>query len=121
MSISSTMTYAKRYVDVLGKRMAYVEAGTGDPIIFFHGNITSSYMWRNVIPHVEHLGRCVAIDNIGQGDSDKIPGSMYRLEDHQPFVDALLDDVGRLEAELGRRPADNRFEGNSNPVDRLAA
>jgi haloalkane dehalogenase len=94
VSISSTMSYPKRYAEVLGKRMAYVEAGTGDPILFFHGNITSSYMWRNVIPHVEHLGRCIAIDNIGQGDSDKLPGSMYRLEDHQPFTDALLDALG---------------------------
>ena len=88
------MTYEKRYASVLGHSMAYVEVGSGDPIIFFHGNITSSYMWRNVIPHVAHLGRCIAIDNIGQGDSDKLAGSMYRLADHQPFVDGLLDSLG---------------------------
>lgn len=72
------MRYEKKFVEVLGKRMAFVEAGEGAPIVFFHGNITSSYMWRNVIPHLEGLGRCVAIDNIGQGDSDKLEGSMYR-------------------------------------------
>lgn len=94
MEIASSSRYSKRFADVLGRRMAYVEAGTGDPIVFLHGNITSSYMWRNVMPHVEHLGRCIAIDNIGQGDSDKIAGSMYRLTDHQRHVSALLDELG---------------------------
>jgi len=74
--------------------MAYVDVGRGDPIVFFHGNITSSYMWRNVIPHVADLGRCIAVDNIGQGDSDKIPGSMYRLADHQPYIDGLMEALG---------------------------
>ncbi len=77
--------------------MAYVEAGEGDPIVFFHGNITSSYMWRNVIPHVEGLGRCIAIDNIGQGDSEKLSGSNYRLVDHQPYTNALMDALGVTE------------------------
>ncbi len=94
--IEPKMKYEKKRVEVNGKQMAYVDVGEGDPIIFFHGNITSSYMWRNVIPHVAGLGRCIAIDNIGQGDSDKLEGSMYRLADHQPFTDGLLDalDVG---------------------------
>ncbi len=93
-AIEPRMRYEKRFVEVLGKRMAYVEAGEGAPIVFFHGNVTSSYMWRNVIPHVEGLGRCVAVDNVGQGDSDKLEGSMYRLADHQPFTNALLDALG---------------------------
>ena len=88
------MRYDKKYVEVDGSRMAYVEAGEGDPIVFFHGNITSSFMWRNVIPHVESLGRCIAIDNIGQGDSDKLEGSQYRLVDHQPFTDGILAALG---------------------------
>lgn len=92
--IEPRMRYEKRFVEVLGKRMAFVEAGEGAPIVFFHGNVTSSYMWRNVIPHLEGLCRCVAIDNIGQGDSDKLEGSMYRLADHQPFTNALLDALG---------------------------
>ena len=92
--IEPRMRYEKKFVKVLGRKMAYVEAGEGDAIVFFHGNITSSYMWRNVIPHVEGLGRCIAIDNIGQGDSEKLPDSMYRLVDHQPFTNALMDALG---------------------------
>lgn len=93
------MRYKKRYANILGKKMAYVDTGeddtTGSPVIVFcHGNITSSYMWRNIIPHVENQVRCVAIDNIGQGDSDKLdhsgPGS-YRLVEHQRYFDAILD------------------------------
>ncbi len=77
-AIDSRMRHPKKFTDVLGKKMAYVEAGEGDPIVFLHGNITSSYMWRNIIPHLEGLGRCIAVDNIGQGDSEKLDGSMYR-------------------------------------------
>ncbi len=88
------MKYEKKRVEVNGKNMAYVDTGEGDPIVFFHGNITSSYMWRNVIPHVEGLARCIAIDNIGQGDSDKLKGSMYRLKDHQPFTNGLMETLG---------------------------
>ena len=65
----------KKFVEVLGRRMAYVEMGAGDPIIFQHGNPTSSYLWRNVMPHCAGLGRCIAVDLIGMGDSDKLPGS----------------------------------------------
>ncbi len=74
--------------------MAYVEVGHGDPIVFLHGNPTSSYLWRNVIPHLEALGRCIAPDLIGMGDSDKLvpsgPGR-YRFVEHQQYLDALLD------------------------------
>ena len=89
------MRYQKRYVTVHGKRMAYVDTGgTGDPILFLHGNITQSYMWRNILPHVEPLARCIAVDNIGQGDSEKLdnsgPGS-YRLAEHQHYIDGFLD------------------------------
>ncbi|MEE9256666.1 MAG: haloalkane dehalogenase [bacterium] len=92
--INPKMKYEKKFAEVLGKKMTYVEAGEGDPIVFFHGNITSSYMWRNIIPHVEGLGRCIAIDNIGQGDSDKLEGSMYRLADHQPYTNGLMEALG---------------------------
>ncbi len=90
-AIDSRMRHPKKFTDVLGKKMAYVEAGEGDPIVFLHGNITSSYMWRNIIPHLEGLGRCIAVDNIGQGDSEKLDGSMYRLADHQAYVDGILE------------------------------
>jgi haloalkane dehalogenase len=93
-SPNPTMRYVKRHATVLGKRMAYVEAGQGDPIVFLHGNVTSSFMWRNVMPHLESVGRCVAIDNIGQGDSEKLAGSgpgSYRLAEHQRYIDGLLE------------------------------
>lgn len=100
--IESTMRYQKRRVIVHGKRMAYVDTGgSGDPILFLHGNITQSYMWRNIIPHVEPLARCIAVDNIGQGDSEKLedsgPGS-YRLAAHQRYIDGFIDQM-----ELGNR------------------
>jgi alpha/beta hydrolase fold len=74
--------------------MAYVETGQGDPIVLLHGNPTSSYLWRNVMPHLEHLGRCVAPDLIGMGDSEKLPNSgpgSYRFVEHRRYLDALLD------------------------------
>jgi len=95
--ISSDERYTKQYAEVNGARIAYVEAGTGDPIVFLHGNPTSSYLWRNVMPHVEGLGRCIAPDLIGMGDSDKLPNSgpeSYRLAEHQTYLDGLLDSLG---------------------------
>ena len=92
--ISSNERYPKKFTEVSGARMAYVEAGTGDPIIFLHGNPTSSYLWRNVMPHAETLGRCIAPDLIGMGDSDKLANSgpkSYRLAEHQSYLDGLLD------------------------------
>ena len=87
----------KQYATVHGKRMAYYEAGEGDPILFLHGNPTSSYLWRNIIPHVADLGRVIAPDLIGMGDSDKLddvgPRS-YRFVDHRRYLDGLLDQLG---------------------------
>jgi haloalkane dehalogenase len=74
--------------------MAYVEVGSGDPIVFLHGNPTSSYLWRNVIPHLEAAGRCIAPDLIGQGDSDKLSKSgpdRYRFVEHRSYLDELLE------------------------------
>ena len=87
----------KRTVEVLGKHMAYVEAGRGDPVVFLHGNPTSSYLWRNVMPHVVPLGRCIALDLIGMGDSDKLddPGpERYRFVEHRQYLDAALAALG---------------------------
>jgi haloalkane dehalogenase len=77
--------------------MAYVETGSGDPIVFLHGNPTSSYLWRNVIPHLEGLGRCIAPDLIGMGDSDKLEPSgphRYRFVEHRQYLDELLATLG---------------------------
>lgn len=88
----------KQRIEVLDSQMAYIDAGEGDPIVFLHGNPTSSYLWRNVIPHVIGLGRCVAPDLIGMGDSDKVPGLEYRFVDHRRYLDAFLDAIGVEEA-----------------------
>jgi haloalkane dehalogenase len=77
--------------------MAYVEVGEGDPIVLLHGNPTSSYLWRNILPYLQPLGRCIAPDLIGMGDSDKLPNSgpgSYRFVEHRRYLDALLDDLG---------------------------
>ncbi len=90
-------TSSKKYVEVLGKRMAYIEAGEGDPIVFLHGNPTSSYLWRKVIPPVAGQGRCLAPDLIGMGDSDKLDSSgagSYRFVEHRQYVDGWLEAVG---------------------------
>ncbi len=95
--ISADERYQKRHATVNGHAMAYVEAGGGDPIVFLHGNPTSSYLWRNVMPHLEALGRCIAPDLIGMGDSDKLEPSgpdRYTLAEHQRFLDGFLDAVG---------------------------
>ena len=88
---------SKKKITVNGKQMAYVEMGQGDPIVFLHGNPTSSYLWRNIMPHVEHLGRCIAIDLIGMGDSDKLEGSgpdRYTFSEHYEYFSAALAILG---------------------------
>ncbi len=90
----------KQNREVLGRTMAYVEVGTGDPIVLLHGNPTSSYLWRNIIPYVQELGRCIAPDLIGMGDSDKLPDSgprSYTFVEHRRFLDALLESLGVIE------------------------
>ena len=92
--ISATFPYQKQRRRVLGREMAYVEVGQGDPIVLLHGNPTSSYLWRNVLPHLQPLGRCIAPDLIGMGDSDKLPNSgpgSYRFVEHRRYLDALLE------------------------------
>lgn len=77
-----------------GESMAYVDVGNGEPVVFLHGNPTSSYLWRNVIPHLEDGYRCVAPDLLGMGDSDKLDDSgpeSYRFAEHRQYLDGLLD------------------------------
>jgi len=92
--ISAAFPYQKQRRRVLGSEMAYVEVGEGDPIVLLHGNPTSSYLWRNVLPHLQPRGRCIAPDLIGMGDSDKLPNSgpgSYRFVEHRRYLDALLE------------------------------
>jgi len=86
--------YPRRRARVLDSELAYIDTGAGDPIVFLHGNPTSSYLWRNVIPHVEGIGRCLAPDLIGMGDSGKSPTGSYRFVDHSRYLDAWFDAVG---------------------------
>ena len=92
----STERLSKQYKTVQGKQMAYHEVGEGDPVVFLHGNPTSSYLWRNIIPHVADRARCIAPDLIGQGDSDKLDDvseGTYRFVDHRVYLDGLLDQL----------------------------
>ena len=91
------MSWNKKYIDVLGKQIAYVEMGEGDPIIFQHGNPTSSYLWRNILPQLQGLGRCIAMDLIGMGDSEKLEdeGNMtYSYNTHKKYFDGFLNAIG---------------------------
>ena len=96
--ISASMPYQKQYQDVNGKKIAYVEAGGGDPIVLLHGNPTSSYLWRNVIPELESKGRVIAPDLIGQGDSEKLPPGdgpgRYSFLTAYQYLDGLLAAIG---------------------------
>jgi haloalkane dehalogenase len=97
-SVGSAWAREKRFARVLGRRMAYVERGEGHPIVFLHGNPTSSFLWRNVLPHAEAPGRRLIVpDLIGMGDSDKVPAGAepdrYRLAGHARYLDAFIDEV----------------------------
>lgn len=89
--ISPVDPYPRRRVKVLDSEMAYVDAGDGDPIVFLHGNPTSSYLWRNVIPHLTDAGRCLAPDLIGMGQSGKSGDGSYRFVDHARYLDAWFE------------------------------
>ncbi len=96
----SSWAAQKKKVRVRGLEMAYYEVGSGDPIVFLHGNPTSSYLWRNIIPHVQHLGRCIAPDLVGMGDSDPLPNSgpdTYKFSVHRDYIFDLLETLGVTE------------------------
>jgi haloalkane dehalogenase len=89
--------YPRSFAQVLGYRMAYVEVGEGDPIVFLHGNPTSSYLWRNVMPHLAGAGRLIAPDLMGMGDSAKLADSgpdRYTFTEHRRYLDELLNQLG---------------------------
>ncbi len=89
------MIWSKSRFDAAGIEMAYVDLGEGRPILFLHGNPTSSYLWRSIAPAVAHLGRVVVPDLIGMGDSGK--ADSYRFVDHRRHLDALLEGIGFTE------------------------
>ena len=89
--ISANDPYERRHAAVLDTEIAYVDTGAGDPVVFLHGNPTSSYLWRNVIPEVEPHARCLAPDLVGMGDSGPAPDGSYRFADHARYIDAWFD------------------------------
>ena len=93
-SISANDPYERKRVSVLDSEVAYVDTGSGDPVVFLHGNPTSSYLWRNIIAEVEGGARCLAPDLIGMGDSGKNPAGSYRFVDHARYMDAWFDALG---------------------------
>jgi len=96
--LSETMPFAKKFATVDGKQIAYVEEGAGDPIVLLHGNPTSSFLWRNVVPELAASGRVIVPDLIGQGDSEKLPASegadRYSLEVAYRYIEGLLNEIG---------------------------
>jgi haloalkane dehalogenase len=94
MTIPAADPHPRRRVRALDTELAYVDTGAGDPVVFLHGNPTSSYLWRNVIPHVASAARCLAPDLVGMGDSGKAPGGVYAFADHTRYLDAWFDALG---------------------------
>ena len=91
MMVSAQDRYERKTVSVLDSEMAMVDVGEGNPIVFLHGNPTSSYLWRNIIPYLEPYGRCLAPDLIGMGQSGKNPSGSYRFVDHYRYLDAWFE------------------------------
>lgn len=87
--ISAEFPFTSNFLEVYGSEMHYVDEGAGDPILFLHGNPTSSYLWRNILPHLTPHSRCIAPDLIGMGKSDK-PDIAYRFEDHSKYLEAFI-------------------------------
>jgi haloalkane dehalogenase len=93
-TISAVDPNPRKRVNVDGVEIAYVDIGHGDPIVFLHGNPTSSYLWRNVIPHLSGLGRCLAPDLVGMGESGHTPDGSYRFVDHARYLDGWFEALG---------------------------
>lgn len=98
-TISADFPFESHYVDVLGSRMHYVDEGEGEPILFIHGNPTSSYLWRNIIPYVSDAYRAIAVDLIGMGKSDK-PDLAYTFQDHSRYLNAFIEALGLQDVTL---------------------
>ena len=92
--ISAADAYERHRIAFLETEISYVDTGAGEPVVFLHGNPTSSYLWRNVIPHVEGLGHCLAPDLVGMGDSGAAPDGSYRFVDHARYLDAWFEALG---------------------------
>jgi len=90
--ISSEFPFESKFIEIHGSKMHYIDVGEGDPILFLHGNPTSSYLWRNIIPYLVPQGRCIAVDLIGMGKSDK-PDLAYRFSDHSKYLESFIEEL----------------------------
>jgi haloalkane dehalogenase len=93
-TIDTTDLHPRQRVAVFDTEISYVDTGAGDPIVFLHGNPTSSYLWRNIIPYVSGMGRCLAPDLVGMGKSGRSPAQAYRFVDHAHYLDAWFETLG---------------------------
>ena len=93
-SVSVQDPHPRKRITTGGVDISYVDTGDGDPIVFLHGNPTSSYLWRNIIPHLESAGRCLAPDLMGMGESGSSPNGSYRFADHSALLDQWFEDMG---------------------------
>lgn len=91
-AISAEFPFESKYIEVHGAKMHYIDEGQGDPILFLHGNPTSNYLWRNVIPYLLPHARCIAPDLIGMGKSDK-PDLDYRFFDHSEYLEGFIEEL----------------------------
>ena len=98
--ISAADAYERHRIAFLETEISYVDTGAGEPVVFLHGNPTSSYLWRNVIPHVEGVGRCLAPDLVGMGESDPAPDGSYSFVDHTRYLDAWFEALGLTDVTL---------------------
>jgi len=98
-NISAAFPYQSKFVEVNGSQIHYIEEGSGPPILFLHGNPTSSYLWRNIIPYLSKQGRCIAPDLIGMGKSDK-PDIRYGFFDSYAYLEAFIETLGLKDVTL---------------------
>ena len=91
--ISPDFPFDSNFLKVHGSKMHYIDVGEGDPILFLHGQPTSCYLWRNIVPHLQQQGRCIAPDLIGMGKSDK-PDISYVFQDHYSYLEQFINKLG---------------------------
>jgi haloalkane dehalogenase len=91
-AILAQFPFESKFIEVQGSRIHYIDEGEGDPVLFLHGNPTSSYLWRNILPYIIPHGRCIAPDLIGMGKSDK-PDLDYRFTDHARYIDGFIEQL----------------------------
>lgn len=91
--ISAAFPFESKYLDIRGSKIHYIDEGEGDPVLFLHGNPTSSYLWRNIIPHLQDKARCIAIDHIGMGNSDK-PDIKYGFDSTYGYLEVFIEKLG---------------------------